>query len=166
MTHAESPIRQTFLEVMAGVCTPVAVVTTLVDDGPHGTTVSAFSSLSLDPPMALVALDKQSLLLELTLRSGRFGLNVLATDHRQLALTFARKGHDKFAEVAWHLEHGVPRLPAAAGFLACEVDRVVEGGDHVVLFGKVLRATVGAGAPLTYHARSFGTHLALDEALS
>ncbi|MFD0478310.1 flavin reductase [Nonomuraea thailandensis] len=52
-------------------------------------------------------------------------------------------------------------LPGAAGFLACEVEREVDGGDHVVLLGNVTHTEVADGRPLTYHARAFGTHTAL-----
>jgi flavin reductase (DIM6/NTAB) family NADH-FMN oxidoreductase RutF len=150
---------------MASVCTPVSVVTALDRDRPHGTTVSAFASLSLDPPMVLVALDRRSDVLALVRRTGRFGVNVLASSHVELALAFARKGAAKFTGVPWVVEHGVPRIPDAGGFLACRVDRLVDGGDHLVVLADVLNAETVAAPPLTYHARTFGTHAALESAL-
>ena len=68
-----------FREVMAGVATPVTVVTAMSDGPPHGTTVSAFASLSMNPPMVLVSLDRGSELLSLIQESRRFGVNVLGT---------------------------------------------------------------------------------------
>jgi flavin reductase (DIM6/NTAB) family NADH-FMN oxidoreductase RutF len=152
-------LADTFREVMAGVCTPVSVVTTLSDGRPHGTTVSAFASLSMSPPMVMVALDRRSELLRRLTAGSRFGINVLGSDQAALAGAFARKGEEKFSGVAWHLDGGVPRLAGSPGWLACTVGRLVDGGDHVIVLGDVDRALAAVGSPLTYHARGFGTHL-------
>jgi flavin reductase (DIM6/NTAB) family NADH-FMN oxidoreductase RutF len=163
MTTELSPLQHAFRDVMASVCTPVSVVTAMAADLPHGTTVSAFTSLSLDPPMVLVALDRGSDLLALVRRTGRFGLNVLSGAQSGLALTFARKGGPaKFTDVEWEAEAGVPRIPGAGGFLACTIDKLVDGGDHVVVMGTVLVAESVTGPPLTYHGRLFGTHAAFE----
>ncbi|RBM21523.1 flavin reductase [Prauserella sp. PE36] len=160
METVSSPsLTDDFREVMSGVCTPVAVVTTMDGDRPHGTTVSAFASLSLEPPMVLAALDRRSELLALVRARGRFGLNVLASGQQALATRFARKGADKFQGVPWRTEHGLPRLPGVAGWLACRVHQLVSGGDHVIALGLVDAAQRLAVSPLTYHARGFGTHL-------
>jgi flavin reductase (DIM6/NTAB) family NADH-FMN oxidoreductase RutF len=152
----------TFRAVMAVVCTPVSVVTTMAGDRPHGTTVSAFSSLSLNPPMVLVSLDLGSDLLQHIRGSGAFGLNVLHAGQAALAAAFARKGDDKFDGVRWVRQDGVPRLEGCAGWLACTVTELVAGGDHVVVFGRAIGAGHEAAPPLTYHQRRFGTHSALD----
>jgi flavin reductase (DIM6/NTAB) family NADH-FMN oxidoreductase RutF len=151
----------TFLAVMAGVCTPVSVVTAMDGTRPHGSTVSAFASLSLDPPMVLVALAANSELLALIASSGRFGVNVLGEAQASLAHNFARKGDTKFDGVTWSATHGVPQLESVSGWLACVVSSLVPGGDHVVVFGRVVDAQSGAVGPLTYHNRQFGTHAAL-----
>jgi flavin reductase (DIM6/NTAB) family NADH-FMN oxidoreductase RutF len=153
-----------FREVMAGVATPVSVVTGMAGGLPHGTTVSAFASLSMTPPMVLVSLDRQSELLSLIRESGRFGVNVLGADQSALALAFARKGGTgKFNGVRWEIDHDLPRLPGAPGWLACEVAQLVDGGDHVVALGTVVAAETVDGRPLTYHGRLFGTHAALEQ---
>jgi flavin reductase (DIM6/NTAB) family NADH-FMN oxidoreductase RutF len=89
-----------------------------------------------------------------------FGLNVLGHGQAQLAAAFARKGDDKFAGVPWTEDGGAPRLDGSPGWLACTVAQLVDGGDHVVVLGDVWSAVRADGAPLTYHARTFGTHLA------
>lgn len=151
---------ETFRGAMASVCAPVSVVTAMAGDRPHGTTVSAFTSLSLSPPMILVSLDESSELLS-HIRCGLiFGLNVLHSDQAALAAGFARKGDDKFSGISWTLERGVPRLDDCAAWLACSVQRMVRGGDHIVVFGHVLSAAHAPAAPLTYYQRRFGTHLA------
>jgi flavin reductase (DIM6/NTAB) family NADH-FMN oxidoreductase RutF len=152
-----------FREVMAGVATPVSVVTAMGDGLPHGTTVSAFASLSMDPPMVLVSLDRKSDLLAIVRETHRFGVNVLGSDQSSLALAFARKGGTgKFNGVRWEVDNDLPRLPGAPGWLACDVAQLVDGGDHVVALGNVVAADTEHGSPLTYHGRLFGTHAALD----
>jgi flavin reductase (DIM6/NTAB) family NADH-FMN oxidoreductase RutF len=155
------PLQQVFRDVMAAVATPVSVITGIDDEGPHGTTVSAFASLSMTPPMVLVALDRGSDLLALVRKTERFGVNVLGTAHAALAMTFAGKGRGKFEGVEWRLEDELPRLDGAPGWLACRVDQFVDGGDHVIALGQVVAAETVEGAPLTYHGRVFGTHQAL-----
>ena len=155
------PLGEEFRAVMAGVATPVSVVTTLTDGHPHGTTVSAFASLSMTPPMVLVSLDRGSELLARLGRSSVFGVNVLGSDQAALALAFSRKGDDKFTGVDWVADAGAPRLTGSPGWLACTVTQLVEGGDHVIVLGEVQRAATTAAAPLTYHARTFGTHAAV-----
>lgn len=148
-----------FREAMAGVCSPVSVITTIRGGRPHGTTVSAFASLSLDPPMVMVSLDRKSDLLDVIRETRTFGVNVLSAHQSETALTFARKGgHTKFDGIEWHELGGVPRLPDACSFIACDVMEFVEGGDHVVLFGLARLAKANANAPLTHYRRSFGTH--------
>ena len=146
---------ETFREAMGAVCTPVAVVTAMDGERPHGTTVSAFCSLSMRPPLVLVSLDRGSDLLALVRRSGRFGVNVLEQDQRELARGFARKGTDKFTAVHWRAAAGLPRLDGAGLWLACAVDELLEGGDHVIVTGIVHVAEHDAREPLLYQRRDF-----------
>src|ERR1700684_82272 len=124
-----------FRDTLARVPTPVTVVTSHVDRNPHGTTVSAFSSLSLEPPMILVSLDLRSDLLKIIQETGRFGVNVLAVGQQSLATAFARKGADKFAGVAWYMDHGAPRLAGKGQWLVSRPRPVTPPGAHLVLHG-------------------------------
>lgn len=162
MMSAHEDVTAAFRGVMATVCTPVAVVTAMDDDRPHGTTVSAFMSLSVDPPMVLVALDRGSELLRLVQKTHRLGVNVLGSDQSEVAKRFARKGTDKFDGADWALSEGLPLLKGAAAWLACEADQLVEGGDHVVALSRVVHARSMSAEPLTYHLRGFGTHAPLE----
>jgi flavin reductase (DIM6/NTAB) family NADH-FMN oxidoreductase RutF len=154
-----------FRQVMAGVATPVAVVTTIGGGQPFGTTVSAFASLSMAPPMITVSLDRGSDLLRELRTSRAFGVNILASGQADLALTFARKGGaGKFKSIDWELHSGLPRLPGVVGWLACDVDQLVSGGDHVVVLGRVRVAQTADGHPLIYHQRTFGTRTPLEVA--
>ena len=151
-----------FREVMSRVATPVSVVTAFDGDRAHGTTVSAFASLSMDPPMMLVSLDRGSDLLSIIRKTRRFGVNVLAHDQGEIALRFARKGADKFTDTDWSSSSDLPRLHGAASWLACTCSSLVDGGDHMIALGEIIDATDAATDPLTYHARTFGTHRPLD----
>ncbi|MEV7302351.1 flavin reductase family protein [Streptomyces clavifer] len=155
--------QQEFRDVMAAVASPVAVVTALDGSRPHGTTVSAFTSLSLTPPMVLVSLDERSQLLAVIRGSGRFGLNVLGAHQVGLASVFARSGPDKFEGIDWSPSEELPRLPDAAAWIAAEVADSADAGDHTILLAHVMAAEPGEGypGPLTYHRRSFGTHTPL-----
>jgi flavin reductase (DIM6/NTAB) family NADH-FMN oxidoreductase RutF len=155
-------VQATFRETMAAVCTPVTVITAIRSGQPFGTTVSAFASLSLDPPMVLVSLGRTSDLLGVIREVGEFGVNVLSSHQAPTAVRFATKGGSaKFNGVRWHAEAGVPRLPGGCCFLLCTVARLVDGGDHIIVLGEVAAADSTADAPLTYHSRTFGTHTIL-----
>jgi flavin reductase (DIM6/NTAB) family NADH-FMN oxidoreductase RutF len=150
-----------FRDAMANVASTVTVITALDGDQPRGATVSAFMSLSLHPPMVLVALARTSNVLAAIQAAGTFGVNVLGSDQADLAARFAYLASDqKFAGLDWTLTGGLPRLPAVPGWVACDVARIVAGGDHLIVLGAVRDAdTVASRAPLTYHQRTFGTHL-------
>ena len=148
---------QAFRDLMAAVCAQVTVVTA-TEDGPHGTTVSAFASLSLRPPMITVALDRGSRLLGPVLRTRRFGVNVLGHGQEETARLFAQRSADRFGAADWHYDHGLPRLSGTPGWLACDLAQAVEGGDHMLLLGAVREATARTAPPLVYGHRSYGTH--------
>lgn len=150
-----------FKAALSAVCTPVTVVTTVHDERPHGTTVSSFCSLSLDPPMVLVSLDRSSELLRLICQSGRYGVNVLAGHQSDIAQAFARKGNDKFAGIGHEIVAGLPRILGASVWLQCRLAELVDGGDHVIVLGAVERAGQEPSEPLMYHDRTFRALAAL-----
>jgi len=92
---------QQFRDLMAGVCAPVTVVTTMTDGVPDGATVSSFASLSLNPPLVSVAFDRGSALLRQIQAAGRFGVNVLGHAQDLARLVYAHRifgTHSRFAE--------------------------------------------------------------------
>lgn len=157
---ASTPVAaQRFRELMAGVCAPVTVVTTEgADGGPRGATVSSFTSLSLQPPLVSVAFDCGSALLGQIQQARRFGVNLLGHGQDEIAMLFAKRGADRFADTAWHVDGGLPRLDGAAGWVACELYQSVDAGDHVLLFGLVTAVSTAELPPLVYAHRIFGTH--------
>jgi flavin reductase (DIM6/NTAB) family NADH-FMN oxidoreductase RutF len=146
-----------FREALAAVAAPVAVVTSFHGERPHGTTVSAFCSLSLEPPLVLVSLDRDSDLLRMVRQSRRYGINVLSHDQEEVATRFARKGADKFADVPWILDTDLPRLEGTASWIACRLHDLADGGDHVIAVGFVEHAEASPSHPLLYRQRQFGT---------
>lgn len=158
--------REQFREALAGVCAPVTVVTTVADGRPFGATVSAIASLSLQPPLLTVALDRRSRVLPVVLQTKRFGVNVLSADQEDIATLFATRDADRFGGVEWDLEHGLPRLRGAGGYLVCGVAAEVAGGDHALLIGEVQHTAQTDAPPLIYARRLFGTHSKLQGIVS
>lgn len=160
--------RETFTELMSGLCAPVTVVTATTADGqPHGSTVSSFASLSLDPPLVNFALSRDSGLLAHLQPGDRVGVNILGAHQQELASTFARHGRGpglKFEGVTWAVRAGLPYLLESAGWTAGRVERHVDGGDHVLLVVQVEEAESTSAAPLVYARRVFGTHSLLAAA--
>lgn len=152
-----------FRDLMAGVCAPVTVVTTVRDGHPYGATVSSFASLSLNPPLITVAFDRRSAMLGHIRATNRFGVNLLGHDQAELATVFASKDVDRFANATWHDDHGLPRLDGAAGWVVCELQQAVEGGDHELLIGLVTASSRAELPPLVYAHRTFGTHSRYQE---
>lgn len=139
--------------------TGVTVMTTVDGAGrPVGVTVSAFSSLSLNPPLVLFCLDHHTGGLD-AFRSGHFAVNVLREDQREMSIRFASRRDDKFEGQPTRTgATGCPLLPDSLAVLECAVERVVEGGDHVIFIGKVEHLEYQAGGqPLVYFRGAYAT---------
>ncbi|MFC0447416.1 flavin reductase family protein [Rhodococcus jostii] len=160
-TSCSASIADAFKDAMASLCSPVTVITAMNEDTPVGATVSAFSSLSLTPPMVTVALDRRSRVLSAITATGRMGVNILGERDQELALNFATGGIDKFAQTPWHPETGLPRLLDVPGWLGCDVARIVGGGDHVIVLGYVVTLEQQHTQTLAYRNRRFGIHTPL-----
>lgn len=145
-----------FREAMAHVVSPVTVITTMVDSVPTGTTVLAFASLSVAPPMVFFALDNRGGMIERVREAGRVGINVLAGSQDEVALRFARRDlADRFADLNWHEDHGLPHIEGTTSWLRCEELELVPGGDHTVVLAKVAAAESAGNSGLGFHLRRF-----------
>ena len=155
---------QALRRLMGRWATGVAVVTSRAEDGPRGATTNALTSLSLDPLLVLVCLDRGSNTLGAVRSSGRVCVNVLAAGQEELARRFATKqsGEEKLAGVPHELVDGVPVLAGSVAWLACDLEREVDGGDHAILIGRPLETGADPDAePLVfyggrYHAATLG----------
>ena len=138
--------------------TGVAVVTSSDETGPRGATTNALTSLSLDPPLVLVALDRDSNTLQAVRASGRYCVNVLSAGQEAVARRFATKasGEEKLAGVPHELVDGVPVLGGVLAWLACELEQDLPGGDHAILVGRPLEAGGDQDAePLVFYGRRY-----------
>src|SRR6478609_11574937 len=153
----------TFRDVMAQWPSGVTVVTTLVDGVRHGMTASSFSSVSLDPPLVSVCLDRRLYSQGLISEGGVFGVNVLAKDQAEVARRFAGMVpglavEDRFESESWSTaDTGVPLLDSALGWLDCRVVHEYPGGDHTIFVGEVVAGHAARRtAPLLFHSRGWG----------
>ena len=156
------PTPESFRDALAAYPTGVTVVTASSPEGPTGATANAVTSLSLQPPLMLAALDRGSRTLEAVQASGRFGVNALAAGQEELARRFAGKNpvSEKWDGVEWTESAGSPRLPGGLLWVACELRDTLDGGDHVILTGAVLEAESGEGMPLLFHRGAYRDLLA------
>jgi flavin reductase (DIM6/NTAB) family NADH-FMN oxidoreductase RutF len=140
--------------------TGVTVITSLSSEAePVGTTASAVSSLSLEPPLLLVCLARESATLAALRVNRAFAVNVLAAGQHELSGHFARSGHAAgWSAVTHHVSHG--GLPLIAGALAsveCAVERFLDGGDHEIVIGRVrdLAVDTSESEPLLHYRGSY-----------
>jgi flavin reductase (DIM6/NTAB) family NADH-FMN oxidoreductase RutF len=143
---------QQFRRVLGHFATGVAVVTTIGDDGkPYGLTATAFTSVSLEPPLVLVCIDKGSESHPRLHAARVFAVNFLGVEHEHLSRRFAVSGGDKFKGLAaTRGVTGAPLLPEALGYLECRVVDIFEGGDHTIFLGRVEAGDARDGEPLLY----------------
>ncbi|HTE85522.1 MAG TPA: flavin reductase family protein [Dehalococcoidia bacterium] len=139
----------------SGVC----VVTTIDPQGRSwGFTASAFSSLSLEPPLILVCLDREADSHDAFYNAGGFAVSILASHQMVLATHFATRGIEKFdgVAIATGSELSLPLIPEAVVHLECRMHQTIPVGDHTILVGNVAGAVVNDGEPLVFHARRYG----------
>lgn len=150
--------QQIFRDSMSRWASGVTVVTAAGPDGPAGITASAFSSLSLTPPLVLVCIDHRAGSHDPICTADGFAVHILERRQADLSDRFAgRFGDDKFAGVA--TEPGAfdaPLLPLGLVRLQCVRHDAPQGGDHTILIGRVVAAELGAGEPLLHYARAYG----------
>ena len=148
-----------FKGALAQWTTGVAVVT--VDEGGlrYGLTVSSFTSVSLDPPIILVCVDRRNRLSTMIERTGTFGVSVLAGSQEAASRWFSRPGRlptEEFTEAPGEWWGPIPVLVGAVAHLRCELRRVIDEGDHAILLGDVREARSSEDqSPLVYARRGY-----------
>ena len=152
----------TFRRVMGHFVTGVTVVTTLDDQGPHGITVNALSSVSLEPALVMVALDRRRFITPIVRAVGRYAVNVLGEDQQALSDCFAGAAvvpdRDAFCGAAWHPgEIGLPLIDGAIATLECTVVDSFSAGDHDLFIGHVdaMANVPEHPMPLLYYRRHY-----------
>lgn len=147
----------------------VTIVTTTLDGVDHAMTASAFSSVSLEPPLVLVCAHRVNRFHDAVLASGVWGVSILAEEGLAASAWFAHKGRPLDTQFDDHPHHrgesGVPLIDASLAWLECATETVVEGGDHTILVGRVTAAAIrdDLDDPLLYYRSHYGTIVRLPE---
>jgi flavin reductase (DIM6/NTAB) family NADH-FMN oxidoreductase RutF len=171
----------TFRAILRRFATGITVVTTIDDGRPWGTTVNSFSSVSLQPPLVLVAIDRRRKVVATLRRTGRYAVNILGENQQTLSDCFAggpapgadgaedwdeshAPGREELCGASWHLGVlGLPLLDEAIATLECEVVDVHPAGDHDLYIARVQQAVAGGPdpMPLLYYS---GRYLRIERA--
>ena len=148
-----------FRSALSRFASGVSVVTTKDSEGKlYGITVSAFCSVSLDPPLVLICIEKITGSHHAFRESGRFTVNILSSEDGAISEHFASLVEDKFASVDFGIdEHGVPLLPNSLATLQCKLFKALDGGDHSIFLGEVEHVIVRDAKPLIYFRSDYHT---------
>ncbi len=152
-----APTPDAFRGVMGRFATGVTIMTTEHEGAPHGMTANAVTSVSLDPLLVLVSVERSTVMAEQVIAAGAFAISFLAWEQRALSDRFADPnrplGREQFAGLdLLEGETGVPILEGGLGWVECRVWAVHDGGDHVLVVGEVV--TLGEGgtsSPLVFY---------------
>lgn len=147
-----------FRKVCGQFATGVAVATVRDASGtPQGLTVNSFVSVSLEPPIILISIDRATSIHDPFLKANAFGISVLKEEDRWLSDRFAYGAGDRFEGVAWRKGTlDVPLIDDALATLECSLDRRIEAGDHTLFLGEVRAAeSLEEGLPLVYFGSAY-----------
>jgi flavin reductase (DIM6/NTAB) family NADH-FMN oxidoreductase RutF len=136
----------------------VTIVTASADGERHGMTVSDFAGVSLEPPLVLVCADRASNTLKLIERGGNFAVNLLAAGQEALSNKFASKKEEwtRFEGLECAVgATGAPHIPGALASLDCRLVALHDGGDHVIVVGRVEQVVRRSAAPLVYFGGAY-----------
>ena len=150
-----------FVDAMRGAVTGVNIATTDGAAGRFGVTVSAFSSVSAEPPMVLVCVNRRSPVSDALAINKCFAVNVLSTSHQSLADIFAGNPNGSaaydFGAARWTKSAtGAPVLSDAVAGFDCALATTVDAGTHRIFIGRVVEVSTSAADPLLYSNRTYG----------
>src|SRR5579859_5416208 len=139
-------------QVMGHFATGVTIITTLNKDGQmHGLTANAFTSVSLEPPLLLISVDKKAESYPFFEQSRVFTVNILADDQEALSRRFAVSGGPKFEGVAYRPgANGAAILEGTVGYIECTLGATYPGGDHTIYLGEIQEAATVDRKPLLF----------------
>lgn len=145
-----------FRRALGQFATGVTVMTTTVSERQVGMAVNSFAAVSLDPPLVSWSIRNESRSLNAFARGEHFAVNVLADDQVETSALFSRPQENAFDNVSWNPGiHGDPILNDAIAHFECTVEATHEGGDHVIIIGRVNKFTRLSGAPLVFFAGQY-----------
>jgi flavin reductase (DIM6/NTAB) family NADH-FMN oxidoreductase RutF len=140
-------------QVMGHFATGVTIITTLTKAGQlHGLTANAFTSVSLEPPLLLISVDKKAESWPAFEESRVFTVNILADDQEGLSRKFAVSGGNKFEGVAYRIgANGAPILDGTLAYIECTLYVAYDGGDHSIYLGEIQQVEIHEGKPLVFY---------------
>ena len=142
--------------IMGHFATGVTVITARVGEELHGMTANAVTSLSLEPPLVLVAVDLKASMYQSLQSADGFAMNILAADQQDLSNRFATSGPKEFSDIPQTTAvTGAPIFTEALGYVDCKISEIFSGGDHDIFVGEILAGDIGAGEPLLYYGGSY-----------
>ncbi|MBS1049678.1 flavin reductase [Gluconobacter sp. NFX36] len=148
---------QDFRRAMSHFATGVAVVTAKGSEGEQGATISALTSVSLDPLLLLICLHRGSSTYKAIAEAGRFGLSILNNSHKDVAMLFASRTADKFgSDVVVRSEDGTAFIDGALVQMHCELVETFQGGTHALFMARPTSIEVRDEAPLLYFQGQLG----------
>ncbi len=146
-----------FRNMLSRFATGVTVITSRDAHGEdYGMTVSAFSSLSLEPPLVLVCIDHGATWHAVLPQATAFNVHILGVEQEAISRRFASERADRFVDVS-HTRggNGLIQLSGVLAMLECRITARHAGGDHTIVIGEVERAQAQEGAPLLYHRGAY-----------
>jgi flavin reductase (DIM6/NTAB) family NADH-FMN oxidoreductase RutF len=165
----EGSAREGLKEVMRVFPQGVTIVTTNSGEGPQGLTVSAFTSISLDPPLVLVSVSKASSVHQYLTMSKDFAVNFLADDQKSVSDRFAGRHeiNDRFQGIGFSPGlTGAPIIQGVRAVVECRMWNIYDGGDHSLMIGTVVRAErLNEKPPLVYYVQQYTTTERVDSML-
>jgi len=137
----------------------VTVVTARHDNEQHGMTVNSFASVSLDPPLLMVALQRTTRTSGLVARAQAFGVTILSADQREISDRFAGRSddlQDRLEGIETEmLSTGAPLLRGGLAYFDCRLRQTIEAGTSTIFIGEVVAVREFEGRPLVYHDRQY-----------
>jgi flavin reductase (DIM6/NTAB) family NADH-FMN oxidoreductase RutF len=146
-----------FRDALGRFATGVAVITTEAPTGPMGFTANSFASLSMDPPLVLWSPARSSQRFPVYAAAETFAIHILAETQMDWATRFVRGGAGFDGLTMARNDEGVPVLPGALARFDCTRHAEFDGGDHLIIVGRVLRCAVTDGTPLVFARGRYGT---------
>lgn len=136
----------------------MTVVTALDGGAPVGLSVNSFTSVSLNPPLIAFCASRSSRTWPRIQQAGRFCVNVLAENQEDVSRVFAARGPDKFQGIGWRpAPSGAPILAGVLAWIDCSLEAEYDGGDHVLVMGRVEELEPSAeGGPLIFYRGGYG----------
>jgi flavin reductase (DIM6/NTAB) family NADH-FMN oxidoreductase RutF len=146
-----------FRDALGRFATGITVITTQTPDGPVGFTANSFAAVSLDPPLVLWSPARASQRFAVFAQAAFYTIHVLGADQQEMSARFHRGGGGFDGLDLQAAPEGMPILPGVLARFDCAQHATHDGGDHLIVVGRVIRAAFGAGMPLVFSQGGYAT---------